>query len=106
MIIQDLFLDMGKIDLTWRYSLFAADDYESRLYAYERDVWLSYSFPSWYGYGSRMYLLTEFSLTEKLSAWIKWSSVHYTDSTPSENGLDEASGRYRADLRLQFKWSL
>lgn len=106
MIIQDFFLDHGRFKLNLRYSVFSADDFEARLYAYERDVWLSYSFPSWFGYGSRMYALGQFRLSEKLTAWVKWSVVRYTDSTPDENGLDEAAGKYKADLRLQFKWSL
>lgn len=105
MMIQDFFLDLGRFDLNFRYSIFTADDFEARLYSYERDVWLSYSFPFWYGYGSRVYALGKFQFSEKLSAWVKWSVVNYTDPSPSENGLDEQSGKLRADLRIQFKWN-
>lgn len=106
MIVQDLFLDQGRFKLNLRHSVISVDDYEARLYAYERDVWLSYSFPSWFGYGSRMYVLGQIRMSEKLTAWLKWSVARYSDATPAENGLDEVAGKYKADLRLQFKWSL
>lgn len=104
MLLQDLFYKYGRLTISLRYSIFASDDYESRLFAYERDVWLSYSFPSWYGYGIRTYVLAQYQMGEKFTAWLKWSAVQYSDNTPSENGLDEHSESIRADLRIQLRW--
>ena len=106
MILQDLFLNMKRAAWSLRYALFAAEDYEARLYAYERDVWMSYAFPAWYGYGSRMYVVGQFRLSERLTMWMKWSAVRYADATPSSNGIDEKGGLYKADLRLQVRWML
>lgn len=105
MMIQDLFADFGKVDFSLRFAVFGSDDYESRLFAHERDVWLSYSFPSWYGYGTRVYALLQYKMSEKMTAWIKWSAVTYTDRTPTLNGIDESPGEYRSDLRIQFRWT-
>lgn len=104
LLLQDIFLKSGKFNFSFRYSMFGADDYDARLYAYERDVLLSYSFPSWYGYGIRMYGLCHYQASEKLSLWLKWSAVDYSDRTPAENGMDEKPGSFRADLRVQLRW--
>ena len=106
MLLQDLFLKHGKFSFSLRYSIFGANDYEARLYAYERDVWLSYSFPSWYGYGERMYALCHYAAGERLSLWFKWSAVKYADRTPTVNGMDERSENFRSDLRVQVRWLL
>ncbi|MFZ9981458.1 MAG: hypothetical protein ACO3FI_05430 [Cyclobacteriaceae bacterium] len=104
MLLQDLFMKYGKFNFSWRYSIFGANDYDARLYAYERDVWLSYSFPSWYGYGERMYVLCHYQAADKLSLWLKWSAVNYSDRTPSVNGLDERPSGFSSDLRVQIRW--
>ena len=106
MMMQDLFINGGKFDFTFRYSLFSVNDYEARIYSYERDVWMSYTFPAWYGYGSRMYLIGQFSLGEKLTMWFKWTATRYGDATPENNGLDEQGKSFKADLRLQLRWML
>jgi len=106
MLLQDLFLKHGKFSFSLRYSIFGANDYEARLYAYERDVWLSYSFPSWYGYGERMYALCHYQAGERLSLWLKWSAVKYADRTPTVNGIDERPENFRSDLRVQVRWLL
>ena len=104
MLLQDLFFKYGKFNFSLRYSIFTANDYEARLYAYERDVWLSYSFPSWYGYGERMYALCHYQAGERLSLWFKWSAVNYADRTPTVNGMDERPENFRSDLRVQVRW--
>ena len=106
MMVQDLFVNGGKFDFTFRYSIFSVDDYEARIYSYERDVWLSYAFPAWHGYGSRMYFVGQFRLGEKITMWLKWSATHFDDSSPETNGLDEQGKSLRADLRLQLRWML
>jgi hypothetical protein len=104
LLLQDIFVKRGKFNFSFRYSMFGADDYDARLYAYERDVWLSYSFPSWYGYGVRMYALCHYQAGDKLSLWLKWSAIDYSDRTPSINGMDERPASFRSDLRVQVRW--
>ena len=39
-----------------RYSLFNTDDYSTRIYAYERDVYYAYSIKAYFGQGQKIYL--------------------------------------------------
>ncbi|MDZ7646332.1 MAG: hypothetical protein U5K54_03635 [Cytophagales bacterium] len=40
--------------------------YDNRLYVYEKDVWLAFTFPAYYGVGVRNYLLVQYAFTKDL----------------------------------------
>ncbi len=79
MMLQDVTWSLRKFTINGRYALFDTDDYDNRLYVYEKDVWLAFSFPAYYGVGLRNYLLVQYSISKKVDIWLRWAHVRYTD---------------------------
>jgi hypothetical protein len=64
-LVQDINLNFKRLSLSARYALFQTDNYDNRLYIYERDVWLGFSFQPYTGIGTRSYLLLQYKLSNK-----------------------------------------
>lgn len=105
-ILQDISVDLGKLNLTARYALFDTDDYDNRQYVFERDVWLAYSLPAYSGQGVRNYLLAEYSVNKKLSLWFRYAHTRYTDRDEIGSGMDRITGNSKNDFRVQARIKL
>ncbi len=102
-LIQDVNLDLGRIAISTRYALFDTDDYDNRQYVYERDVWLAFSFPAYYGVGVRNYLLIQYKITKKIDVWLRWAHTRYTDREEIGSGNDLIKGNVKNDLKFQAR---
>lgn len=102
-ILQDVAYDLGRISLAARYALFDTDDYDNRLYVYERDAWLSFSFPAYYGKGIRSYVMMRYRLGRKADLWLRWSQTRYTDRDMIGSGGETIAGDSRNDVKLQAR---
>jgi hypothetical protein len=102
-LLQDLTWSLGKISISGRYALFDTDDYDNRLYVYEKDVWLAFSFPAYYGVGVRNYLLFQYSVSKKVDIWLRWANVRYTDRVTIGSGSDTIEGNTRNDVKFQTR---
>lgn len=92
--------------LSFRYSLFDTDSYDTRLYVFEQDVPYSFSVPAFSGKGSRFYVLLNSSLTKNLSLILRFSQTWYSDRNIISSGLDEISGNQKSDLKAVLRLSL
>jgi hypothetical protein len=61
-LLQDITWQYRKLSISGRYALIDTDSYDNRLYVYEKDVWLAFTFPAYYGVGVRNYLLVQYAL--------------------------------------------
>jgi len=102
-LIQDVTYALGRFSVTGRYAMFDTDDYDNRLYAYESDAWLSFSFPPYYGKGIRNYVLLQYRLTHKIDVWVRWGHTRYTDRTTIGSGGEIITGDTRNDVKLQAR---
>jgi hypothetical protein len=102
-LVQDVNVDLGRLSISTRYALFDTDDYDNRQYVYERDVWLAFSFPAYYGVGIRNYLLLQYKLTRKIDLWARWAHTRYTDRDEIGSGSDQIAGNTRNDLKFQAR---
>ena len=100
-LIQDVNLAYKKFELSTRFALFDTDDFDSRQYAYERDVLYSFSIPAYFGEGTRTYVMLRYKHSKKLSIWLRWSQTHFSDRDEISSGLERINGPRRSDLRLQ-----
>lgn len=87
-----------------RIQYFETNSYNSRLYAYENDVLLSYSIPVFYGKGFRYYMNINYDFSKKLSLWLRWSQFIYKNQNSIGTGLDEIPGNKKSELKCQFRW--
>ena len=72
---------------TFRYALFDSDDYYSRVSVYENDVLGSFSIPSLYGRGTRVYLLGKLTLLGNLSLYSR-IGVSLSEETKTDFKLE------------------
>lgn len=103
MVLQDISWTQGRISISGRYALFDTDDYDNQLYVYERDVWLAFSFPAYYGVGIRNYLLLQYSVSKKVDLWFRWANVRFTDRDIIGTGSEAIDGNTRNDIKLQAR---
>ena len=102
-LLQDITWNTGKFSISGRYALFDTDDYDNRLYVYEKDVWLAFSFPAYYGVGIRNYLLFQYSISKKVDIWLRWANVRFTDRDTVGSGSETIEGNIRNDVKFQTR---
>lgn len=104
---QDVSYSFTKIPLKMdiRFQFFDAQNYENRLYSYEKDVLYAFSIPMYFGLGSRYYLNLQYELDQHLSLWFKVAQTVYADDRESlSSGNETISGNRKTDVRLLVKW--
>lgn len=103
---QDLIWKLGwKWKLTARYAVFDAEDYDSRIYAYENDVLGFFSVPAYYGVGTRYYGIVQFQPTQSLDFWVRFARTHYYNDKTTGSSLNEIDGNRRTEIKLQARWT-
>ncbi|MCX2739618.1 ComEA family DNA-binding protein [Pontibacter anaerobius] len=103
-ISQDVNFTFDKIRLSTRYALFDTDSYDTRQYAYERDVLYAFSIPAFSGKGTRFYTLLQFRPLRDLDVWVKYSLTHYRNQDTIGSGLELIEGPSRSDVKVQVRY--
>jgi hypothetical protein len=102
-LIQDITYAFGRVSVSGRYALFDTEDYDNRLYSYEKDAWLSFSFPAYSGKGVRNYLVLHYRFTRKVDLWARWGHTQYIDRETIGSGGEIINGDTRNDIKLQAR---
>ncbi len=102
-LMQDIVVELGKLRMAARYALFDTDDYDNRQYAYERDTWLSFSLPAYYGVGVRSYVLVSYSF-KRMTLWARFAHTRYCDRDEIGSGPDKIVGNRRNDVKFQVRY--
>ena len=92
--------------LAFRYAIFDAKDYNTRIYAYENDVLYSFSVPALYGKGMRVYLLGKVKLFNALTLYARIGRTIYSDRDEIGSGLTLIQGNHKTDLKAEIIWKL
>jgi len=85
---------------------FHTDDYDSRMYLYERGMLYSFSYPVVYGKGIRYSLLLKAQLSEKLMVQTRIAVTDYFDRSVIGSGYQQVNGSSMTDLEFQLRWKL
>jgi len=83
---------------------FDTDDYESRLYTYERGLLYSFSFPMLYGQGIRYCMNVRADLSHKLMLICKIGTTKYFDRNTISSSYQQINGSSMTDIEAQVKW--
>jgi hypothetical protein len=86
-------------------ALFRTDDYDSRLYLYERQMRYDFSFPMYYGQGMHLMLLARTAVTPQLHLTARLGFTNYFDRATIGSGLQEIPHSSTTDLSLQLRYS-
>ncbi|NME66465.1 hypothetical protein [Flammeovirga aprica] len=107
LLAQDLSTSLfDDLKLDTRIAYFSTDDYNSRLYSYEKNLQYVFSFPPYYGKGWKNYVLLKYRISRRFRLIGRWSYTFYHDRTVIGSGWDEIEGNSKHDIAFQLKVSL
>lgn len=82
---------------------FHTDSYETRIYAYERGMLYTFSFPSFYGRGVHGYVWGRCHINRTLTVLVKYVHTRYFDRDHIGSGTQEIEGCRKQDLSVQLR---
>lgn len=99
--------------LQWRWlkadghvGWFRTDDYDARVYQYERSVSYDFSFPMYYGHGLRYAVMASAQLGHRLTATARLGTTNYFDRSVISSGLQQIAHSSMTDVQLQVRCQL
>lgn len=104
MVSQSLNTEWKWMKATLSANLFHTDDYESRIYAYERGPLHSFAYPAYSGYGLRYALFVRADVGERLMAIVKIGVTDYFDRAVISSSLQQIDASSKADCELQLRY--
>ena len=103
-LLQDIVLDLKKVKLAARVATFDTDDYDTRQYAYEKDILYTFSIPAYYGEGIRNYLMIKWKLNKNIDCWSRYAITRWYDRDTIGSGTEEINGSKRSELKFQIRY--
>lgn len=99
MALQTIAVRLGRFTVAANAAYFHTDDYDSRLYAYERTTLYNFSFPSFFGEGIRGALFLRADISKNLVLIGKAGTTKYFDRN-SHTALGRTA--FVKDVGLEF----
>ena len=93
-----------KVALSVWTSYFHTDDYQSRIYTYERGPLYSFTFPMLYGHGIRYGFLAKAAVAKQLTLTAKVATTNYFDRQTIATGYQQIQASSMTDVSLQLRW--
>lgn len=108
LIAQDIGYSPKKFPLHFavRYALFDTEQWDNRIYAYEKDLEYEFSVPAYSGKGSRFYILMRWDVTSKMNLGLRYSLWYYPYKEMIGSGLDEIQGNRKQEVKLSMRMVL
>ena len=106
MFSEALGYSRGCLKLNLNVGYFKTDDYNSRIYVYEKGMLYSLAFPSFFGEGVRCAINARVDISSKLMVVAKLGSTNYFDRQILGSGLQEIQGNNMTDLEIQMRLKL
>ena len=106
MLIQECSFTRPNWKLTARMALFDTDTFDNRLYAYEQNAVGTFAIPAFSGRGSRQYLLAQYRIHSRLTAYFRIAQTYYRDREVISSGMQEISGSKQTDTVLLLRYAL
>jgi hypothetical protein len=106
MLLQDISFKREKWKLTARMALFDTETFDNRLYAYEHNALGAFAIPAFSGKGSRQYLLVQYRIHPKLTAYLRIAQTIYADREVISSGMQEIIGPKQTDTVLVLRYAL
>lgn len=102
-ILQDVIVDVGRFRASTRFAIFDTDDFDNRHYAAEKDVWLAYSLPVYFGKGVRQYVVAQYDFSKKFTVWLRYAHTRYLQQESIGTDLDAIAGNKKNDVKVQLR---
>ncbi len=105
MMLQDVNFDFKKFKVGVRFSIFDSQDFNTRLYVFERNVLYAFSMPLYQGIGTRSYIIMQYKISKHWDVWAKIAGFQYRKVDAISSGINEIEGNTKTDVTLQAKYS-
>ena len=104
MLSEQLRLRLRWLKASAGMAFFHTDDFDSRLYAYERGMLYGFNFPVFYGEGIRYWLMAQAGLSQDLVVMAKLGTTNYFDRSTIGTGYQQVNHSALTDLEMQVRW--
>jgi hypothetical protein len=107
MIYQDINYtpSLGKLSFNFRYGIFNAEDFNSRIYAFENNVPYAYFIPAFSNKGTRTYITINYSFNRHFEMWFRVAQTWYSNlAVISEGTLNQIDANHRTDFAIQARY--
>lgn len=106
LILQDVKYQIRSLGIQVRIGFVSSSSYDSRLYAYEVGVPLSFSLPTYYGHGFRNCFVLDYKWTKNSTFSLKIGRTNYVDRDEIGSSLDLISGSHKTDVTFQCQLTI
>lgn len=106
LVAQNMGYQQQKLKAQLTAAYFDTDSYDSRIYAYERQLAGNFAYPVYYGQGFRLALSGAWHLNRHLMVAAKVGFTKYFDRNTIGTGLQEIAASHATDLDVQMRWRL
>lgn len=104
LIFQDFNVQVSpKIKLIGRYQYFDTEDFNSRVYAFEKDVLYTFSVPAFQNRGTRFYLMSKIKLNKFTALWLRYSITSYENAEKIGSSFDEINNNKIQNISAQLQ---
>lgn len=90
------------ISIALRYALFNTDSWNTRFYAYERNILHVFSIPAYFDKGSRYYINCNWKFNKTLQLWLRFSQTIYSERFSIGSGLNAINGNKQTEMKAQL----
>lgn len=102
LILQDLQVNLPKIQIGTRIAYFRTPNYDTRLYAFEQGLPYNFGLVNYNGHAIRMAAVLEFKLSKNIQLATKIGRTQYFDRNEIGSGNDAIDANHKTDLSLQL----
>lgn len=103
-IVQDIDGAWERFRISGRFALFDTEDYDNRQYVYEKNVLWAFSIPNYSDQGMRYYLLAQWDINKKVTCWLRWARMTYTNRDVISSGLQAIHGNTMTETTFQMRY--
>jgi hypothetical protein len=87
-----------------RYTNYLTDGYNTRIYAYEKDVLYSFNTPAYFGTGSSVYVLIKKKINATFKLWVRLAKNRIKNNLIIEEGQAFYMSTYHVSAQIQWKF--
>ncbi len=88
----------------WFIACFRTDNYQNRIYSYEKNLLYAFHSTSFYGKGMRLSTVLRYSVGYRFVIAAKIGWTHYFEGEHIGSGLETIDGRNRTDVYAMIRW--
>ena len=104
MIAETMGYRRGRLRAFANLGYFNTDDFNSRIYCYERGLLYTFAFPVFSGEGMRYAINVRWNANSKLMFMAKLGTTHYFDRDKIGSSYQQINQSSQTDLEMQLRW--